>query len=421
MGEANIKKTDSKKNKLKVLWLCYFSNKEVQDQLKPWKRIGEFAPWISSMITLFENDQDIELHVVSQHEWIPGYKHFVKNGVNYYFINEGIPLIGRHWPGFFRFDVWSGLFLTKKIIAGIVKKVNPNIIHMQGTENLFCTSVIQFHKKFPVFITIQGFIHKSINTNKVEIVRAKKELEILKMFRHYGYRTKTMGEDILSLNPDAVLHWHKYPFKDIIPFNLNREFDLVFFARVCKVKGIEDLLYAISIIEKDKPDIRLCVIGGGKSESFKKLAMNLGIQNNVFWAGFLPTQYDVHNMASKARISVLPTYHDIIPGTIIESLFLKIPVVAYDVGSIHEVNAKDEIIALVEKRNIEQLAETILYLLNNPEICKRRAEKGYIRAVEMFSHDDGEIKQSLLKAYNEVISDYKSENVPDNKKKIFLK
>jgi glycosyltransferase involved in cell wall biosynthesis len=406
MDEANIKIIDSKENKLKVLWLCYFSNKEVQDQLKPWKRIGEFAPWISSMITLFENDQDIELHVVSQHEWIPGYKHFVNKGVKYYFINKGIPLIGRHWPGFFRFDVWTDLFLTKKIISGIVKKVNPDIIHMQGTENLFCTSVIQFHKKYPVFITIQGFIHKSLNSNKVEIVRAKKELEILKMFRHYGYRTKTMGEDILSLNSDAVLHWHKYPMKTIIPVNTSKKFDLVFFARVCKEKGIEDLLRAVSIIKKDKPDISLCVIGGGKSESFEKLAVDLGIAENVTWAGFLPTQEDVHKLVSGARISVLPTYHDIISGTIIESLFLKIPVVAYNVGGIHEVNEKEEIISLVEKQNIKALAETIDFLLDNPDIREIRSEKGYKRAQEMFNYSDVEIRDSLLSSYEDVIKDF---------------
>jgi glycosyltransferase involved in cell wall biosynthesis len=329
------------------------------------------------MITLFENDQDIELHVVSQHEWIAGYRHFVKNGVNYYFINKGIPLIGRHWPGFFRFDVWSDLFFTKKIIAGIVKKVSPDIIHMQGTENLFCTSVTQFHSKYPVFITIQGFIHNSLKSNKVEIARAKKELEILTMFRHFGYRTESMGKEILSLNPDAVLHWHNYPMKPINPVNTDKKFDLVFFARVCKEKGIEDLLYAVSILKKQKTDINLCVIGDGKLEEFKKLTLDLGIMENVTWAGFLPTQEDVHKLASAARISVLPTYHDIISGTILESLFLKIPVVAYDVGSIHEVNKKDEIVALVEKRNIDKLSDTIIYMLKQPEISNKSAEKLY--------------------------------------------
>jgi len=98
----------------------------------------------------------------------------------------------------------------------------------------------------------------------------------------------------------------------------------------------------------------------------------------------------------------------------LESLFIKIPVVAYNVGSIHEVNSKDEIIALVDKKDIDKLAETVIYLLKNPEICKQRTEKGYSKAVEMFSDDNSEIRYSLVKAYNEVISDFKVENVPDN-------
>lgn len=395
-----------KDKKLKILWLCYFSNSEIQDQLKPWRRVGEFAPWITNMIRLFENDESVELHIISQHEWINGVKSFEKNGIHYYFINKGLPLIGRHWPGFFRFDVWTDLYFTKKIIARIVNKVRPDIIHMQGTENLFCTSITQFHNKYPVFITIQGFIHNSLNSNKVEIVRTQKELQIMKMFNHYGYRTESMGEEILSLNPNAVLHWHTYPNKTIIPVNANKKFDLVFFARICKEKGIEDLLQAVSIIKKCKPAISLCVIGGGEYYSFKKLALELEIQDNVFWAGFLPTQDDVHELASKAKICVLPTYHDIISGTILESLFLKIPVVAYNVGSIHEVNKKEKIISLVVKHNVQELVKKISYLLDHPEIRKERAEKGYWRVKEMFDHSDEAIRESLLKAYIEVIKDF---------------
>ena len=124
--------------------------------------------------------------------------------------------------------------------------------------------------------------------------------------------------------------------------------------------------------------------------------------------GFLPTQDDVHRLASQAKISVLPTYHDVISGTILESMFLKIPVVAYDVGSIHEVNKKEEIISLIGKQNIDELAHKINYLLDNPDIAEKRAEKGYERAHEMFYHSNDEIKDSLLQAYNKVINDFKS-------------
>lgn len=396
------------KKKIKVLWLCYFTNYDVQDIIKPYKRIGEVAPWISSLIPLFEKDDDVELHIVSQHEWITGYKKFTKKGITYHFINKGIPFIGRHWPGIFRVDLWTYYFYMKKRFAHIVKKVKPDIIHLHGTENEFCTGITQFHEKYPVFITIQGFIHKTESRSPVIQKRIDTELKILRMFNHYGYRTETMGRDIKSVNQSAILHWHKYPVKVIAPADMEKKYDIVFFARMSKDKGIVDLLKAVALIKKKKPEISLCAIGGGKTDGLRSLAHELGVEKNVFWAGFLPTQKDVHRLACAARISVLPTYHDIIPGTIVESMFLKLPVVAYDVGSIHEVNTNKEIITLVQKGDIETLAHAIIALLHDENKRKEKAELGYHRVMEMFNRNDDEIREDLLRAYRSTIDEFYS-------------
>lgn len=218
------------------------------------------------------------------------------------------------------------------------------------------------------------------------------------------YNPNNVAKDIKAFNPNINLFWNTYPKKKMEPIeSTNKKYDFVFFARVTKDKGIVDLLKAFAIIKTKKPDITLCVIGGGNTEPFKSLAIELGVEKNITWAGFLPTQDDVHQIASQAKISVLPTYHDIISGTILESLFLKIPIVAYNVGSIHEVNEKEEIISLVDKLDIETLAKEMKYLLDNPDIRKDRAEKGYQRAYEMFAHSDEEIRKSLLNAYQIVI------------------
>lgn len=385
--------------KLKVVWLCHFSNAEVQKEIKPLKKVKEYAPWITNLIPLFENDDNVELHIVAQHDWLPQSKHYQKNGVHYHFIKKGIPFLGRHWPGFFRADAWTGFFVWKHKTRKIINTIKPDIIHLHGAENEFCTAITQFHGKYPVFITIQGFIHKSSVKSKLVEARSQKELEIVRMFRHFGYRTKTMGEDIKSINPEAVLHWHNYVIKLPTPVAAEKKYDLVFFARLSKDKGIEDLLQAVALIKKDKPDISLCVIGGGKTDTLQSLAAELGIDKNIYWAGFLPTQEDVHKLAASARISVLPTYHDIIPGTIIESMYLKLPVVAYDVGSIHEVNEKEEIITLVEKHDIRGLANSIITLLNNPEEQKYLSISGCHRAAEMFKKNGDKVKDSLLEAY----------------------
>lgn len=403
----DIKITEGTRKKLKVVWLCYFTNDNVQLFLKPYKKVNESSHWITGLIKLFENSNDIELHVISQHEWISGYKNFVLNSVHYHFFNKGIPLVGRHWPGFFQFDLWTGYFNLKRHISRIIKKVNPDIIHLHGAEHTYSFVTRKFLFKYPVFITIQGFVHKVARKTKIVNRRAEKEIELIKLFKHFGYRTEQMGVDIKSINPDAVLHWHSYAEISIIPRQVEKSFDLVFFARITQEKGIIDLLKALAIIKKEKPDIRLCIIGPGKTDGLKEMAHELNISDNIIWAGFLPTREDVHDMASMAKISVLPTFNDIVSGTIIESLFLKIPVVAYNTGSIHEVNKNNEIISLVDIGNISELAQVIKKLLDDENLLKKVAEKGYERAVEMFFISNNQTKQDLLNAYYQIINDYK--------------
>ena len=214
-----------------------------------------------------------------------------------------------------------------------------------------------------------------------------------------------MAEDIKRINPSVMLFWNMYASLSIENElkQVNKKYDIVFFARVSKDKGIFDLLQAVAMLKENYPAIKLCVIGGGCIEEGKKYAMDLGIANNVYWAGFLPTQKDVHQLAVQAKISVLPTYFDIIPGTIIESMFLGIPVVSYHTDSIPEINEKEEVISLVEKGNIHALAKAMHELLDNPELRKERSVKGIKRAKEMFVFDDEEIRLSLLKGYNQAI------------------
>lgn len=395
------------KGKLKIVWLCGFTNQQVQELLKPHRKVNQIAPWISGLLKIFENNNEVELHVISPHLYISRYKRFELNGITYHFINQGIPFLGIKWPTFFPADLWMDYYYIKKQVGAIIKEINPDLIHLHGAENTYhSAAIMQFEHKLPVFITVQGIINNSSSKSPRAIRRKIREKQIYNTFKHFGIRTKTMGEDVKRFNPSAKLHWHSYKINEIVPVNTDKKFDIVFFARISKEKGIEDLLKALAILKINKKNISLCVIGGGNREPYKLMADKLQLTENIHWAGFLPTQEDVHKMASQARISVLPTYHDIISGTIVESLFLKLPVVAYNVGSINEVNEKEEIISLVEKLDVEGLAKSIEELLENPELRDERAEKGYNRAVEMFLHSDEEIRESLLNIYNHVIDEF---------------
>lgn len=53
----------------------------VQNRLKSLKRIRDIAPWITNTMKLFENDDDNELLIVSQHEWQARTKSFKKTEI----------------------------------------------------------------------------------------------------------------------------------------------------------------------------------------------------------------------------------------------------------------------------------------------------------------------------------------------------
>lgn len=390
---------------IKVAWICNFSNAEIQSISHPGFTTNEYAPWITNLAELFENEKSVELHIIAPNKHMAGYKQFTLRNIHYHLFNSNIYLFGYSILDLFNLNIRIKYLFNKAFIRHIIKNIKPCVIHLHGAENPhYSSSIFQFRNKYPVLITIQGFISQSIEKPDIcTRTRIEVEKRILSTFKHFGYRTKKMGEDIRSFNPHAILHWHLYPTK-IKPIETKKVFDIVFFARVCKDKGMDDLLKALSIIKRKKPNVKLCVIGAN-SPFYQDMADQLGISDNIYWAGFLPTQADVHKMASAAKISVLPTYHDIIPGTIIESMFLKLPVVAYDVGSIHEVNKSKHIISLVAKGDIPELADTILNLLKDEAALEIKAEKTYRRILEIadYSNTPGD----LLDAYKEVIHEFK--------------
>lgn len=398
---------------LKVVWICYFSNDKIQKALRIRKNIPEFAPWISLGILEAEKRNDIELHIVSPHRWINRVKKFSDNNIHYYFFNFGIPFYGRHWPGFFKFDYWTNFFITKRKVRNIVSRIRPDIIHLHGAENAdYSSAILSFFNKYPVLVTIQGFIRNTSGTHDYVIrKRINAEEKIIKQAQHFGARCHFMPQLISSLNQKAIFHWHNYPVNTPnVKLPEVKTYDIVFFAKVKKDKGIIDLIKASGIIVKEISSLKIKVIGAISSQQYlnylQKIAKENNVLSNLEFIGFLPTQHDVHELAVKAKISVLPTHHDIIPGTVIESMLMKLPVISYNVGGLPDLNANGvENVILTEKGDISGLANSIIKLLNSNTLRNKIANSGYNRAIEMF--DNNKVIPSLIKSYNEVINDFR--------------
>lgn len=397
--------------KLKVVWICHFTNEEVQKALCPIRRVNEYSAWISLGIEEVAKRDDIELHVVSPHRYISGVEHFVLQGIHYHFYNSGMPFVGRGWSGKFRFDLWTDFYWNKLYVKRIVESIDPHVIHLHGLENDYYSSTsLQFIGKYPFLATIQGFIRlqsSAAETDKNILSRIDVELQLLQQATHFGVRTEAMKVEILKHNPKAKLWWHEYFLNEPDENSLKLDWaekstDLIFFARLDKAKGVEDVIKAAEILKKDLPNIAVAIIGSGSKayEGYlKELAVAHNCAENIRFLGFLPTQNDIYKYLNASKACIIPTYNDIIPGTIIESMLRKVPVVSYKTGGIPDLNNEKELVLLADQGDIATLAANAYKLLTDKALNERLSSEAYTYAKARWSNK---------KAMDDIMTIYKS-------------
>jgi len=400
--------------RLKVVWLCHFANEEMKNYFGT-PHVAEMAPWINNLIQIFQDRTDIELYVVAPNLFTNRDSRFEKNEVSYFFYKRiPLPTNNKYVRGIYsllKIDEITNYNWVKRKIVNVIQKIDPDIIHLHGAENpYYSAGILPVLKQYPTLITIQGFIRSVSKINYNIKKRIEIEEAILKGTKHIGVRTDEMSEMALEINPRATLHIHNYPIAipTLVKTNIGKEepIDCLFFARVTKDKGIEDLLKAISIVKNTYPKISVSVIGGTSKSYFaylKTLCTRLSIEDNVDFLGFLPTHEDICKFVLHSKMCVLPTYYDIIPGTIVESMYMKLPIVAYAVGGIPELNRKETTVMLVDKHDINQLAEKIIQVLTDTELRKELADKAYIHVHERF--DNSKVANDIINAYQSILEE----------------
>lgn len=401
-------------NKLKVAWICHFTNAEIQSLIPIWKQKNEFASWIPNMLKGFEIRDDIELHVISPHEYLKNSISFALRRIQYHFIPSGMPIIHRHWPVFFRFDLWTNFYFFRNKVRKTISKINPDIINLIGAENRYYSPCIfDFINTIPTLITIQGFISQlkeEYRLNPEIKYRIAIEERILKSYKYFCGEQDS-STYINYYNPHHVFFRLYFPVNEALvrnTINEDKKYDCIYFGKISKIKGTEDFIKAIAEIKTVKPEIKAIIVGGGNPEPFVTLAKELHCFHNIEFKGFVKSQRELFEYINVSRVFLVPPYKERLSSTIREAMFLKIPIVAYATGGIPYINEFGENIYLVKTGDYKAMAEKALVLLNNEEKRNSLVDKAYEFAKNEFSlavniqrHIDA--YKSIMKNKNEQI------------------
>jgi len=149
---------------------------------------------------------------------------------------------------------------------------------------------------------------------------------------------------------------------------------VLFVGTFTRAKNIANLLRAARIVVQSHADTRFLLCGDGKERSsLESLARELGISDNLVFAGEIPYD-DLPRYYQACDLFVLPSDHESFGLVLLEAGVAGKPVVATDVTGPRDIVLDNNTGFLVPPRDSQALAAKIIRLIESPALAKEMGE-----------------------------------------------
>src|SRR6266404_1396225 len=152
-----------------------------------------------------------------------------------------------------------------------------------------------------------------------------------------------------------------------------------------EMKGHGLLIQAARTVCSVSPRVRFLFVGDGPLRSrLESQVQELQLQDHVF---FLGRRKDVPQILSRSDLFVFPSLAEGLPNAILEAGASGLPIIATPVGGIPEIIIHNVTGLLVPPGDSQALAESILWVLKNPELASDLSRACQRRVLTEFSFD----------------------------------
>jgi phosphatidyl-myo-inositol alpha-mannosyltransferase len=157
---------------------------------------------------------------------------------------------------------------------------------------------------------------------------------------------------------------------------------VLFVGRLEKRKGLRFLLRAWPRVLERQPDARLVVVGRGRPlEGYRRFAAHQGwSENDVMFAGYVASE-DLPRYYQAADVFCAPnTGQESFGIVLLEAMAAGAPIVASDIPGYRDVLEHGEQGLLVPPQDPDAIAEALIRLLGDAEVCARMRMCGQAKA-----------------------------------------
>ena len=317
--------------------------------------------------------------------------------------------------------------------AGITEKVDLNYIGtmVEGSKLRKLWQAVKAYVKFLAVLPQYPIVHVNVASDssyyrKSLFIKAAKRAGKKIVIHQHGGDFETfyekgrekirqvlgMGDVFLVLAPawkdffqNLIPEERIVVFPDTIsiPGRCQKEYGqqrILFLGRLCKAKGVGELIQAMAELHSEFPEARLLLGGIWEDQELRTLAQRYPeFVTGLGWvSGKAKQEYlDI------CDIFALPSYFEGQSIAILEAMAHCCGIVASDTGGIPMMITDEQTGLLVPPRDKEELKKALRRMLENPELCRQLGENARCKAESEFSIETS-IEQ-LVAMYKDLLSE----------------
>ncbi len=262
---------------------------------------------------------------------------------------------------------------------------NYDVIHMQQYRAYQNDIIRKYAIKLDIPYIIQAhgsvlsFISKQWEKKLYDCIFGFKQLRgasqviALTEFEKDQYLKMKVPDERITIIPNGIdlSSIHPLPLKGVFKSKYNIRDDehlVLYLGRIHKIKGLELLVEAFSLIAKEIPNIRLVVAGpdGGDKQNIIKKIFEYNLTDKVLFVGPL---YGAEKVSAyvDADVYVLPSIYDAFPTTVLESWACGTPVIITESCALSPAIVKEQA-GIVVKRDPIELCSAIQCVLEEDRV-----------------------------------------------------
>lgn len=408
------------KRKIRVAWICSFSNAKVRSKLSfrqdflgrllgkcnpSFKlKVVDSAIWNTNAIEEFEKIEDVEVHVICPERHLASkIVEYEENGIHYHFFREQNSSTIRFIFHQLFTKYTSRYKKNRAVIKKIIQNIKPDVVHVMGAENPFYSmALLDMPHEVPTILQLQALLCRLADVTQVP--EEKKsfyykgiiEKELIQRADYIGTMSQVFREYILTnIKPDVrFIDTTLHMAQKIDVSTGAKDFDFVYFAANIRKAGAE-ALEAFILAYKKHSGITLDFVGGYDVDFKAQLDERIrqsGVEGAVTFEGKLPSHDDVIFQIRKARYALLPLKMDLVPNTLHEAMANGLAVVTTKTEGTPRLNKDRQSVLISEQNDFETMSDNMIQLIKDREFANTLVQNAVITEEEFWTNRDTAIE-----------------------------